>query len=221
MDNDAILKPGEIQEFRLNDFSVGYAEVKDNCWTYSIFAQDPNVSIFENEYNAGFIQGKVQGKRAIRAARNNVWKNMLICDTPQEAIYIDIPDSAHKLVEDCLYKNYTYLYEWLKSHPEDRAAIFIKRLLFRMAGIHAGVQKEDAGKITFEDLDPKNMKPEEFKLGHYEDENLSFTDVYFINAQSDVFDAISTKMDLGSEEANKKRNHEHCSAFVKIGRAHV
>ena len=215
MDNDAILKPGEIKEFRLNDFSVGYAEVVDNCWTYSIFAQDPNVSIFENEYNAGFIQGRVQGKRAIRAARNNVWKNMIICDTPQDHIYIDIPESAHKLAEDALYNNHTYLYDWLASHLDVRSEILIRRLLFRMAGIHAGVAKENVEKITFEDLDPKKMKKEDFKLGHYEDEDLSFIDVYFVNAQSDVFDAISSRMDLGSAEANKKKNNEHCSAFVK------
>lgn len=215
LDNDTILNPGEIREFVLNDFSKGYAEVIDNCWTYSIFAQDPNISIFENEYNAGFIQGKVQGKRAIRAARNNVWRNMLICDTPQDNISIDIPESAHKLVEDCLYKNYTYLYNWLSTHAEDRAAIFIKRLLFRMAGVHAGVEKEKADKITFADLDPKKMKKEDFKLGYYEDKSLSFIDIYFINAQADVFDAVSNKMDLGSAEANRKRDHEHCSAFVK------
>ncbi len=215
LDNDAILKPGEIREYTLNDFSKGFAEVIDNCWTYSIFATDPNATIFENEFNAGFIQGKVQGKRAIRAARNNVWRNMLICDTPQENITIDIPDAAHKLVEDCLYTNYVYLYDWLASNPDDRAAIYTKRLLFRMAGIHAGVQREKCEKITFEDLSPAKLGKEEFKLGHYEDKELTFTDIYFINAQADVFDAISSKMDLGSEEANKKRNHEHCSAFVK------
>ena len=49
LENDVILKPGEIIEFELNDFSKGYAEVIDNCWNYSIFAQDPNVSIFDNE----------------------------------------------------------------------------------------------------------------------------------------------------------------------------
>ena len=140
---------------------------------------------------------------------------MLICDTPQDNIYIDIPESAHKLAEDALYNNYTYLYDWLASHPDDRAAILIRRLLFRMAGIHAGVAKENVEKITFEDLDPKKMKKEDFKLGHYEDEDLSFIDVYFVNAQSDVFDAISSRMDLGSAEANKKKNNEHCSAFVK------
>ena len=48
-----IQKKGEIKEYILNEFSKGYSEVIDNCWNYSIFAQDPNISIFENEYNAG------------------------------------------------------------------------------------------------------------------------------------------------------------------------
>ena len=219
MDNKkdvAIKNSSEIKEFILNDHSKGYAQVIDNCWNYSIFAQDSSVSIFENEYNAGFIQGKIQGKTAIRAARNNIWRNMLICDTPQDRISIDIPEDAHQLVEKSLLANYTYFYDWLKKNDGGRIPVFIKRLLFRMAGIHAGVTKDQPGKICFEDLDPAKIDPKEFKLGHYEDKELSFIDVYFINAQADVFDAVSGKMNLDKPAVNKKSSHEHCSAFVKM-----
>ena len=58
--------------------------------------------------------------------------------------------------------------------------------------------------------------PAEFKLGHYEDKELTFIDIYFINAQSDVFDAVSSKMNLDEPKINKNKNNEHCSAFVKI-----
>ena len=105
-----VQKKGEIKEFVLNEFCKGYSEVIDNCWNYSIFAQDPNISIFENEYNAGFIQAKIQGKVSIIASRNNCWKNMLICDTPQDRISIDIPEDAHSAVEEALVSNYKYLY---------------------------------------------------------------------------------------------------------------
>ena len=219
MDNtdlDSIQKPGEIREFVLNEFCKGYSEVIDNCWNYSIFAQDPNVSIFENEYNAGFVQGKIQGKTAIRAARNNQWKNMLICDTPQDGIYIDIPEQAHDVMEECLNSNYGYFYRWLKEHPDDRVAIMIKRLLFRMYGIYDGVTKDAPGKITFEDMAPEKFSAQDLKLSYYDNKDLTFIDVYFINAQADAFDAISGKFTLDGKETNKNKGHEHCSAFVKI-----
>lgn len=211
-----IQKKGEIKEYILNEFSKGYSEVIDNCWNYSIFAQDPNISIFENEYNAGFIQSKIQGNTSIVAARNNCWKNMLICDTPQDKISIDIPDDAHKAVEEALVNNYKYLYNWLKNNEKDRIANLIKRLLFRMAGIYGGLKKEKPGKITFEDLAPEKFNASELKLGHYENKDLSFIDIYFINAQADVFDAVSGKFDLSKDAVAKNKNNEHCSAFVKF-----
>ncbi len=46
----------------------------DNNWNYAIYAQDPSVSIYQNEYNAGYVQGKVQTNRVIKATRNNTWR---------------------------------------------------------------------------------------------------------------------------------------------------
>ena len=138
---------------------------------------------------------------------------MLICDTPQDRISIDIPEDAHSAVEEALVSNYKYLYNWLKNNDKDRVAIFIKRLLFRMVGIYEGVKKDTPCKITFEDLSPDKFDPAELKLGYYENKELSFIDIYFINAQADVFDAVSGKFDLNKE---KTKNNEHCSAFVKF-----
>ena len=67
MDNKA-----KINEYILNDYCKGYAVDLDNCWNYTIIAQDPNASILENEFYAGFIQGKIQGKLVINAERDYV-----------------------------------------------------------------------------------------------------------------------------------------------------
>ena len=66
-----------INEYVLDDYSKGYSQVIDNCWNYSIFAQNPDVDIFTNEFNAGFVQAKIQGKKSIKAARDNQWRNLL------------------------------------------------------------------------------------------------------------------------------------------------
>ena len=84
-------KPGEIKECILNDKCKGYSVLLDNCWNYTVFAQDSNISIFENEFNAGFVQSTLQGYNSIRAARDNAWRNFFIFGTPKDNLFIDIP----------------------------------------------------------------------------------------------------------------------------------
>ena len=221
MCKEQIIKDGAINEYVLDDFSKGYSQVKDNCWNYSIFAQNPNVDIFTNEFNAGFVQGKIQGKKAIKAARDNTWRNFLICGTPQDNISITIPDGALEVATKSLYNNYKYLYQWLKDHEGERIATNIRRLLFRMAGIYAGVKYDKPSKVTFEMLDLDKMEPSELLLGGYDAPEITFMDIYLINAQSDMFDVVSDDMGLGYGEARtdapkaKKPKMESCSAFVK------
>lgn len=208
-----------ITEFVLNDYCKGYAEVIDNCWNYSVFAQDPNVDIFVNEFYAGFVQAKVQGKLAIKSARDNVWRNFLICYSPQDNIYIDISDQAIQVAQDSLNNNYKYLYEWLQKHGTERIGIHIKRLLFRMAGIWAGVKYDKVqDQITFESFDPAKFDPSELKLGKYDAQNVTFMDIYLINAEMDMYDVISDKIGISYGAAFKKKpaKPDHCSGFVKF-----
>lgn len=212
-------KPGEIKEFILNDKCKGYSVLLDNCWNYTVFAQDSNISIFENEFNAGFVQSKLQGYNSIRAARDNVWRNFLICGTPQDNLFIDIPDGALEICAKSLLDNYRYLYNWLREHSEEKAGKNIKRLLFRMAGIFAGVRYENPIKISFEDLDPDKINPEEFILGGYDQDKITFLDIYLINAEMDMFDVVADALNLGYGEATtgEKVKQDHCSAFAKYG----
>ena len=111
MDNHA-----KINEYILSEYCKGYAVNLDNCWNYTIVAQDPKASVLENEFYAGFVQAKIQGKLAIKAARDNVWRNMLICGTPHDNLFITIPYGALDICGKSLIDNYRYFHNWLRQH---------------------------------------------------------------------------------------------------------
>lgn len=58
-------------EYVLDDYTKGYAQCVDNNWNFAIYAQNPDISIFQNEYNAGYVQAKVQTAPMLLATRNN------------------------------------------------------------------------------------------------------------------------------------------------------
>ena len=215
------IQKSEIKEYVVNDYVKAYSQFIDNCWTYSVFSQDPNDDIFTKEFNAGFVQAKIQGIKAIKAARDNTWRNLLICGTPQDNISIDIPDGALETAAQSLCNNYKYLYKWLQDNEGLRIATNIRRLLFRMAGIYAGVKYDKPSKITFDMLDINRIDPMELKLGGYDVQDLTFMDIYLINAQCDLFDVIADKINMSYGEASAanpktiEKKPESCSAFVK------
>ncbi len=214
-DNINPLQNSDVKEYVLNDYCKGYSQLVDNCWNYSIFAQDPSVDIFKNELYAGFVQAKIQGKAAIKAARDNVWRNFLICYTPQDNIYLDLTDQALKVSLDSCINNYTYLYQWLKKHEGEKVATHIKRVLLRMAGIWAGVNNDQfPDGLCFDALDPARFEPSQMKLGGYDAQEITFMDIYFLNAEMDMYDVISDKIGISYGAAFKKKP-DHCTAFVK------
>lgn len=204
-----------ISGFTLNDYCQGFSEKKDNCWNYSIIAKDPTVDIFRNEYYAGFIQGKLQGIDRIIAARNNVWNNAYLIDTSDaESKFprdFDPTDKELKKAEAHLIQNYTFLYKWIMSNKGNPIAINIKRLLFRLLGINDGINYREPQKdADFEKINPESMEPLTLQLG-YNIMHPSFMDLYLINAQSDLFDAITS-----SKESHRGLcKADRCSAFVK------
>ena len=48
------------QEYVLDQYSKGFSQCVDNNWNFAVYAQNPDVSIFQNEYNAGYVQAKIQ-----------------------------------------------------------------------------------------------------------------------------------------------------------------
>ena len=226
-------KNTEPREYVLNEYTRAFAQCIDNNWTYAVYAQDPNVSIYQNEYNAGYAQGKIQTNHVITATRNNTWRWYVLDEGPG-ADSVTPPDGMPEFVHDALVKNYNYLTDWVLKNKDDQKAQNITRLMFRMLGIyHGAADKTPLTNVTVENLKLSNMQPEELEL-HVEDGPLSFIDVYFINAQMDIWDACSKEIAKAFEDRLKKEKPEeaakivhddchdlkiklgHCSGFVKM-----
>lgn len=224
-----LLKESVQMVYRLSDKTVGYAEKVDNCWNYSIFAMDRNVS-YLNELHAGYIQGKLQGEGMLKAARNNTWKNLYLTDT-SHTFPRQCPPSKDELLatEDLLRENLSRLFEWIcdPGNKKSKVADDIFRLYLRMEGIYQGATGyEEPVIISFDDdsVDGSSLSKEKYKLEAkdklrkmtelplgYGNDPLSFLDVYFINAQMDLADAVAQS----HESKYGLYKSDHCSAFLK------
>lgn len=221
-------KNTEPREYVLNQYTRGFAQCVDNNWNYAVYAQDPTMSIYQNEYNAGYVQGKVQTNKLIKATRNNTWKWYVLDEGPG-ANSTQIPPNGLEIAGKALVDNYNYLTDWAEKNMTDKKAQSIIRLMFRMLGIYEGAaDKEARTDVKFDDLKLANMDPEDSKM-HSGDEPLTFIDIYFLNAQMDLWDAVGKQMGVALnqlekdvEEKTLKDEQEcrhlkpgHCSGFVK------
>lgn len=153
------------------------------------------MSIFQNEYNAGFVQGKVQTNHVNKATRNNTWRWYVLDEGPG-ANSTEIPPGGLGIAGSALVENYNYLTAWASENKDDAKAASIIRLMFRMLGIyHGAADREPLKEVKFEDLLLSSMSPEDARL-YAGDDPLSFLDVIFINTQYDLFDCIGDKIGL-------------------------
>lgn len=197
---------------------MGYSELKDNCWNFSIVSINPNLDVWANEYYAGLIQGQLQGEDMLKASRNNTWKNTYLCD-PEKTFVKTLPPSDEVLdkAKRCLVSNLKFLLDFIMSHNEDKYATAFNRLLCRMCGIYDGAtcERTRRRKRSFQTGNSllKTMDIVDFLSSslHYGDSELTPLDVYFINAQMDMFDVLSGSL----EGSNRLYKADHCSAFVK------
>lgn len=207
-------------QFVLDEYSCGFAQCVDNNWNFAIYAQNPNVSIYQNEYNAGYIQGKVQGNAMIVATRNNSWRNFLIGSTPQESINIDVKPEYLTACAESIVQNYNYLYTLVSDRKDEAVIDKIIRLMFRQLGIYEGAANlEPRKEVSLGDLALSAFAPEQSKLG-YDKDPLTFLDVIFINSQYDLFDAVGDKIGLvmgygTAHKSTSKDRPDHCTAFTK------
>lgn len=219
-------------EFVLNQYTRGYAQCIDNNWNYAVYAQDPSVSIFQNEYNAGYVQGKVQTGFTIKATRNNTWKWYVLDEGPG-ANSTQIPPDGLQIAGKALVDNYNYLTAWVEKRLNDRYGEAIARLMFRMLGIYDGAaDRQPRADVSFDDLRLSSMDPEDAVL-HSGDQPLTFLDIYLINAQMDLWDAAGkplgvamNRLEKDDEEKTLEKEKEElqedlhlkpgrCSGFVK------
>lgn len=215
-------KNTEATQFVLDEYTCGFAQCIDNNWNFAIYAQNPNISIYQNEYNAGYVQGKVQGNAMIVATRNNSWKNFLIGATPQDNLNVDVHPEYLTASAESLIQNYNYTYDVLNGKQDDPMYRNITRLVFRMLGIYDGAAGNDPRKnVQFTDLALSAFDASQLKLG-YDSDPLTYMDVIFINMQYDLFDAIGDKIGLvmGYGTAKKAKDaadqSDHCTAFTKM-----
>lgn len=207
--------------FVLDQYTCGFAQCVDNNWNYAIYAQNPNVSIYLNEYNAGYVQGKVQSGPTIIATRNNSWKNFLVGATPQNAISIEVKPEYLTASAETLIQNYNYLYDWAAQRKDDEMVQKIIRLMYRQLGIYEGAAGLEPRKsVEYSDLALSAFDPAQSKLG-IDDQPLTFLDVIFINSQYDLFDAIGDKIGLvmgygTAKKLTSKDKPDHCTAFTKM-----
>lgn len=213
-------KNTEPTQFVLDEYTCGFAQCVDNNWNYAIYAQNPDVSIFQNEYNAGYVQGKVQTGKMILATRNNSWFNFLVGSTPQDAISIEIKPEYLQAAGETVAQNYNYLCDLAEREKDDPKMQKILRLMFRQLGIYEGaVGAEPRKTVSQEDLRLSSFPAEQSVLGAY-DTPLTFLDVIFINTQYDLFDCIGDKIGLvmgyGTAKKRPETKRYSCTSFTKI-----
>lgn len=200
-------KNTEPREFVLNEYTKGYAQCIDNNWNFAIYAQDPSASIYQNEYNAGYVQGKVQGNKLIKATRNNTWRWYVLDEGPG-ANSVTPPAGAVEQATKALIENYNYMTDFVEKKQNDRHIQGLIRLMFRMLGIYHGAADKEAIKdVSFDTLKMNSMSPEELKMNSG-DEPLTFIDIYFLNAQMDLWDAIGKELGVDFN-AVEKSDKEH------------
>lgn len=211
----------EPTQFVLDEYTCGFAQCVDNNWNYAIYAQNPDVSIYQNEYNAGYVQGKVQTGATILATRNNSWRNFLIGATPQNALSIEVKPEYLTVSAKVLVENYNYLYQWVSARSSDDKVQKIIRLMFRQLGIYDGAAgNAPRTGVELADLQLSSMAPAQAALG-YGDTPLTFLDVVFINSQYDLFDCLGDQLGLvmgygTAHKTSSKDRQDHCTAFTKM-----
>lgn len=195
------------EEYVLNQYTKGYSQCIDNNWNFAIYAQDPTVSIYQNEYNAGYVQGKIQGNAMIKATRNNTWR-WYVLDEGTGANSVTPPAGAVEQAVKALTDNYNYMTDYVEKKQGDRHIQGLIRLMYRMLGIyHGAADKEALKNVTFDNLKMSNMSPDELKMNSGDDP-LTFIDIYFLNAQMDLWDAIGKELGIDFNDVEKS-DKEH------------
>ncbi|HJV65655.1 MAG TPA: hypothetical protein VJ550_07980 [Geomonas sp.] len=212
------LSPGRapaLTTFTLGSDASGVIQTINNIVNMTVVSRDANA--LKAEYRAGFVQGKLQGK-SILSARDNAWDNAYLTD-PSHTFPKQLGPSGAELnkAADLLNANYAALVGYLENPQTDAVTGYrLKRLLFRMLGIYHGVVLDQPADLDFSGTwlpDLTYFQAGELSLG-YETSNLTFMDLYFVNAFCDLMDVISF-LDLPPGTPRPGDVPDKCSAFLK------
>ena len=193
--------------YQLDDDTQGRIEIIDSIVNTSIVSNDPNV--YKAEYEAGFIQGKLQ-KEQIIATRDNSWDNAYLTD-PSHSYPKQIPPSPDELnlAQSTLAMNWQYTLDYISQQGTSDTGRNLRRLMYRMVGIYHGATLDEPAALLFDDAWLPTFTADEM-TATYETPSLTFMDVYFINAYADLWDVLPNNAPQVSMAQPSK-----CSAFVK------
>jgi hypothetical protein len=193
--------------FKLDEDSQGLIEKVNNIYNTSIVSNDPNV--YKAEYEAGFIQGRLQGDM-IPASRDNTWDTAYLLN-PAHTFPKQVPPSKDELAmaQETLQMNWDYTLNYMRAQGDSQVGKNLRRLMYRLVGIYHGATRSKPEALVFDETWFPIFKDAELVTG-YETRTLTFLDVYFINAFGDLFDILPDNAPQVSANLPSK-----CSAFVK------
>jgi hypothetical protein len=201
--------PQRLVTYSLDADAAGVVETVENLSSLTVVSRD--ASDLRAEYRAGFVQGKLQAS-GIRAARDNSWDHAYLLDPGHTFPRQPGPTPAElERAAGILRTNYASTLDWIRSGRE--AAPELRRVLFRMLGIHHGATRDAPEALDFGGAwlpDASYLTPAGLSLG-YETAGLTFLDVYYVNAYNDLMDVVSYSAEGGGEAARPSK----CSAFLK------
>lgn len=202
--------------YTLDANASGVIETINNIANLTVVSKDAND--LKAEYRAGFLQGKLQGKTII-SARDNSWDHAYLLDPSHSFPKQHGPTQAElNEAAGLLNANYAAFLQYLKNPATDAVTAYrLKRLLFRMLGIYHGASLNQPASLDFSGdwlPDSSYLKATEITLG-YETTGLTFMDVYFLNAYSDLMDVISFSQELAPGGVRSADHPDKCSAFLK------
>jgi hypothetical protein len=204
------------RNYSLDKNASGVLRITNNIVNLTVVSRD--VNDLKAEYRAGFVQGRLQDSTIV-SARDNSWDHAYLLD-PTRSFPSQPGPAAEELSEaaDLLNANYASFLQYLESPDTDKlVADRLKRLLFRMLGIYHGASIDEPQQLDFSGdwlPDSNYFDDSELALG-YETDGITFMDVYFINAYSDLMDTISLSPELAPEGIRLSDRPDKCSAFLK------
>ncbi len=204
--------------YRLDDDSQGCLEEVNNIVNTSVVSNDPNT--YKAEHEAGFIQGELQSDSII-AFRDNCWDSAYLLD-PSHSYPKQIPPTKDELAmaERTLQTNWDYTLDYIRRQGDSKTGRYMRQLVYRLIGIYDGSSGDDPQARAFDGSWLPQFSGDEMSLG-YETPGLTFMDIYFINADADVFYLLPDYAPTGAAPSSSPlistgtERPSKCSAFVK------
>lgn len=198
--------------YTLDANAAGAIETRNNIVNMTVVSRDAND--LKAEYRAGFVQGKLQGRKIV-AARDNSWDNSYLTDPGHTFPKQPGPTTDElQLARGALARNYAYFLDYLQAPTTDPVVgQRLKRLLFRLLGVYHGATRDAPQALDFSGAwlpDARYLQPAELALG-YETPGLTFLDLYFVNAFQDFSYLLPDLLGLNGVGERPDK----CSAFLK------